>query len=379
MRELFLKPPTEANTPNVLWRLNKTIYGLNDAGRQWYLRVKEVLLMFNVEMSIYDEALFYWRYKGVLHGLIGVHVDDFFFTGSNIFYSSVIKKVHAEFEISKEEELQFNFLGLELNQFHDYITLNQKSYVHGMETIVYDTTQKKDAALSDSSFQSLRSLIGQLSWVANHSRPDISFDVCQLSVNLKDATVNDIKRANKCVKSLKGDDVCLTFPKLGDIHKCSLVSYSDASFANLAGCASQGGSIVFLSNKAGLAAPLSWHSRKLKRVVKSTTSAETLALLDGIEDCFLIRQIISELFNGLTLPVFAKVDCKNLHDSVYSSKTVEDKRLKIDLCTVRDYLRLGELTEVSLVDTKSQLADTLTKSGADAAKLKEAIQGHLPV
>ena len=55
------------------------------------------------------------------------------------------------------------------------------------------------------------------------------------------------------------------------------------------------------------------------------------------------------------------------------------KRLKIDLCTVRDYLRLGELTEVSLVDTKSQLADTLTKSGADAAKLKEAIQGHLPV
>ena len=85
------------------------------------------------------------------------------------------------------------------------------------------------------------------------------------------------------------------------------------------------------------------------------------------------------MFNNLLLPVVAKVDCKNLRDSVYSSKTVEDKRLKIDLCTVRDYLRLGELSEVCLVNTKEQLADTLTKSGADPLNLKEAIQGRLPV
>ena len=137
--------------------------------------------------------------------------------------------------------------------------------------------------------------------------------------------------------------------------------------------------MVFLANNEGCAAPLTWHSRKLKRVVKSTTSAETLALLDGIEDCLLIKQIISEMCNGLMLPVIANVDCKNLRDSVYSSKTVEDKRLKIDICTVRDYIRLGELSEVKLVDTNNQLADTLTKSGADATKLKYAIQGRLPV
>ena len=58
-RELFLKPPIEAGLENVLWKLKKTIYGLMDAGRKWYLRVKEVLLSFQMQMSIYDESLFY--------------------------------------------------------------------------------------------------------------------------------------------------------------------------------------------------------------------------------------------------------------------------------------------------------------------------------
>ena len=104
-----------------------------------------------------------------------------------------------------------------------------------------------------------------------------------------------------------------------------------------------------------------------------------MALLDGVEDCLLIARLICELQNGLTLPVYSRVDCKNLRDSIYSSKTIEDKRLKIDLCTMRDYLRIGELMGVELVDTKSQLADTLTKTGADSGKLIEAIQGQLPL
>ena len=113
--------------------------------------------------------------------------------------------------------------------------------------------------------------------------------------------------------------------------------------------------------------------------MKSTTSAETMALLDGVEDCLLIAKIISELHGGKTLPVLSRVDCKNLRDAIYSSKNIEDKRLKIDLCTVRDYLRLGELSKVEFVETKCQLADTLTKTGADASKLIDAIQGCLPL
>ena len=274
--------------------------------------------------------------------------------------------------------MNFNYLGLQFTQSNSGIILDQKVYIDAIKPTVFSNELNKDDALSKTYFEQLRSLIGQLSWVGNHSRPDILFDVCQLSVNLSKATLKDVLRANKCVKRLKNTEVCIRFPKLGPIENCKLVSYSDASFANLADCGSQGGCITFLCNDRGIAAPLSWHSKKLKRVVKSTTSAETMALLDGVEDCFLIAKLVCEMNQGLMLQVFARVDCKNLKDSLYSSKTIEDKRLKIDLCTARDYLRKGELTGVDLVDTKSQLADALTKTGVDCAKLIEAMQGRLP-
>ena len=40
-RDVFIKPPKEANT-NKLWKLNTTVYGLCDAPREWYLSVKRV-------------------------------------------------------------------------------------------------------------------------------------------------------------------------------------------------------------------------------------------------------------------------------------------------------------------------------------------------
>ena len=41
-RDVYIKPPKEAGTDR-LWKLNKTVYGLGDASRGWYLRVKDQL------------------------------------------------------------------------------------------------------------------------------------------------------------------------------------------------------------------------------------------------------------------------------------------------------------------------------------------------
>ena len=38
-RDVFIKPPVEANVDNHLWKMKKSVYGLNDASRAWYLRV----------------------------------------------------------------------------------------------------------------------------------------------------------------------------------------------------------------------------------------------------------------------------------------------------------------------------------------------------
>eukprot|EP00794_Sanderia_malayensis_P012459 gene12459-13747_t len=42
-RDIYLKPPKEARAQG-MWKLNKAVYGLNEASRYWYERVKDVLI-----------------------------------------------------------------------------------------------------------------------------------------------------------------------------------------------------------------------------------------------------------------------------------------------------------------------------------------------
>ena len=64
--------------------------------------------------------------------------------------------------------------------------------------------------------------------------------------------------------------------------------FSDAAFANLKNGGSQGRFIMFLYGNSKYA-PIAWTSRKLKRVVKSILSAETLSLEESLETCFMTK------------------------------------------------------------------------------------------
>ncbi|GAB1599991.1 hypothetical protein Ahia01_000276600 [Argonauta hians] len=140
-RDVYLIPPAEVSNGKVLWKLNKVIYGLSDASRMWYLKVKEVLESLGMKMSIYDEALFYFKVIGKLCGLIAIHVDDFLHVG-NCEFEIVINKIKQQFEISHEHDQFFNYLGLEITQTSDDITLNQFNYISKLTVLEKEVTKK---------------------------------------------------------------------------------------------------------------------------------------------------------------------------------------------------------------------------------------------
>ena len=70
-RDVFVKPPPEFDN-GMIWKLKKTVYGLSDAARAWYLRVKEELLKLGVKISKYDSALFSWHYNNEFQGVMCV-------------------------------------------------------------------------------------------------------------------------------------------------------------------------------------------------------------------------------------------------------------------------------------------------------------------
>ena len=267
-RDVFLKPPIEAGTSGV-WKLRKTIYGLCDASRQWYLTAKQSLENFGAKMSIYDEALFYYQEKGTLRGMIALHVDDFFYCGDQVFQDKLIRPFKSEYEISKEAERKFSYIGLEIQQTNDGIVLNQEKYIDDLGMIDVKGMEDKNEVIAGKKSEELRSLIGKLLWVSGQTRPDIAFEVCQLGVNFNKATVNDLKKANKCVQKLKLQKVSLRFPDLGDLSKIKLLTYADASFNNLGEGASQGAFINLVLGENKRYAPLAWQSKKLQIVVKS--------------------------------------------------------------------------------------------------------------
>ena len=57
---------------------------------------------------------------------------------------------------------------------------------------------------------------------------------------------------------------------------------------NLKDGASQSGHIIFLVVKNGNYSPISWQSKKIPHVVKSTFAAETLALQEVAENCYIL-------------------------------------------------------------------------------------------
>ena len=185
-RDVYLMPPKEAGTEK-LWKLKKCVYGLTDASRHWYLRVAEELSKLGVHKSIYDEAVFYWYFGNVLHGIICTHVDDFFWGGSARFKSS---------QISQESHYNFSYVGLQVNQHQDGIKMHQCAYTSEMEVMEIDKERLYESLNADEK-QKYRTLIGQLNWVSSQTRPDIAFEACKASVSFKDAKVSDLTKLIK--------------------------------------------------------------------------------------------------------------------------------------------------------------------------------------
>ena len=73
------------------------------------------------------------------------------------------------------------------------------------------------------------------------------------------------------------------------------------------------------------------------------------------------------------LKVNCYVDNKSLVDALSSTKSVEDRRLWIDLAVLEDMLAKKEISSVSWIASRQQLADCLKKRGVYTECLRAVI------
>merc|ERR1712101_70152 len=81
-REVFVKPPQDQEKEGVIWKLLKPLYGLDDASRKFYLKIRETLRNFDLNTLPGDDPVYYQHKDGKLIGMILSHVDDFTIAGT---------------------------------------------------------------------------------------------------------------------------------------------------------------------------------------------------------------------------------------------------------------------------------------------------------
>ena len=90
--------------------------------------------------------------------------------------------------------------------------------------------------------------------------------------------------------------------------------------------------MAFLNDKNNLT-PIICQSKQICQVVKSTMTAEIVALVDAAEASFWLSKLFSEIYSGkesqsVTLPLKLYIDSKQLHEALFSLHPVVDKKKK---------------------------------------------------
>ena len=374
-RDVYIKPPKEAELKGKVWKLKKCLYGLNDASRQFYLSIKEVLSLNGSKQSVGNPSFFYLKMEDKLEGVIVSHIDDFLHTGSKNFDEQIVKPLKVKFSAGSEEEENFSDVGFQVTQTPSGILLHQLPYIAGLDASTWssDALNDKQRDLTTKEQTEFRALVGSLNWCVQGTRPDLAFEQIELATKIKNAKVEDYLKAIKLLKRLKSTELTIMYPNMADLRKMEMLVYSDASFANLDQMGSAGAYMVFCRNvDTGRSCPIGWKANKVKRVVRSTLAAEGLALAAGLDSAIYLRNFLSETL-GIKPNIKGIVDNKGLVENIHSTHLLEDRRLNLDLSAIKEMLERNEVESIEWCPKDQQLVDCMTKHGQRGDNLRKCL------
>ncbi|CAE7934323.1 RE1 [Symbiodinium sp. KB8] len=358
-RQLYFRPPPEVRelmnlSDDDVLRLNKAAYGLAEAPRAWFLRLTRELLAVGLTVSQLDPCVFCLRDNGTneLVGICGVHVDDLLGGGTSVMDQCLVRlKIKLPFGEFRQRTIKYT--GAEIRQHPDFsIEVTQEAYVDKLEEVSTKPFGKASDFLNEPTL--MRACCGQLAWVANHSRPDQTFLASYLQGIQDKALVSHLDLYNKAVREMKARKVSLRFPPV-PVDRWRLLAITDAGWGVRANGESQGGLLLclcdkdVLEQKPGKTWIIEWSSKKLRRVVRSSTAAETLAAQNGLDSIEFAQAFLQEVLFGMSPRQFQQwvpetqsglvIDSKSLYDaltrSACSSALAMEKRLAIDYAIAR--------------------------------------------
>ena len=96
----------------------------------------------------------------------------------------------------------------------------------------------------------------------------------------------------------------------------------------------------------------------------------------AVGESIFIREILEELLGKKRRSIKLRVvtDSKSLVEAVSGNKPMDNKRLRVNLETIRQNLQLREVESIKWMPGKKMLADVLTKRGVNPSQMEELLQ-----
>lgn len=368
--DIYMEQPPgyeDCNHPDHVCLLDKSLYGLKQAGRLWHEHYKGRLLDMGFKQSIADPCIFVrTTKKGEL--LIGVYVDDTVKAGHSAAIAEFNTEISQHYGIKELGPIKF-LLAIQINQDENGISLCQSTYIKKLaEEEGLADHKPVYTPISGGAFQELdmqsepvdakvyRHLIGRLMYAMVGTRPDIAFTVGALAKYASKPTKKHLDAARRLVAYLHTTaDYCITYHK--NSGPPTLTGYCDASWGNDLTDRKSIAGYIFLLNGS----PISWASKKQTTTALSSTEAEYISASQATRETIYLCRLLKDLGCEQTKATVIHKDNQRAiaisRNPCFHNRT---KHIDIQHHFVREKTEDGTV-QLEYCATSEQLADILTK------------------
>lgn len=368
----MLQPPSYVYGEEVC-KLNKSIYGLKQASRQWNLKLTSVLKELGLKSTPVDPCIYHKTYDGVILFIL-IYVDDLL-----IFYNreeagkEIKQQLKNKFEM-KELGYVCYFIGWKINQNleRNEISIDQSTYIEKIlqrfkmsdcnpvnspcdTSVKLVSTENENNILRNIPYQEA---IGSLLYLSQGTRPDICFIVNKLSSFNNKPEQQHWLALKKVLRYIKGTkDYQLIFSQNKEEKR--IFGYCDSDWASdINGRRSCSGYNFMFQG-----ATISWCSKRQSTVALSTMEAEYMSLATATQEAMWLRHLETELHQDMgDSPTVIYCDNQSaIKFAGTESYCARSKHIDIRYHFLREKIAYKQI-EVKYVGTESMVADILTKS-----------------
>lgn len=382
----------------ILFRCPGNLYGLQQAGKVWYLFARSWLLGpdMRLKQSNVDPCIFYRRFADGSFIIVALYVDDSLQVMSNAtvceWYASQFQKKFDQSPGSGGDNC--DFLGMTIRQSPDRRVVhvncpklwmrlddrlrgtklpNARAPLpgNGMEEI-YSEPSEENPILTEEECD-VRGILGQVAWGVQACRPGEAFAAALLARRAHIPTRRYCKALiHFCAYCLQRRDDEIVIGHLSREKKFHC--FVDSSWANDPS-----------NNRSWFGYSLRWAGAafctraKLQPVVAlSSRDAEAIGAVYAVKAVLGFTIMLQELGFTPADPMRVMVDNKATVDGAHSDKVTKDSRHQaMRLAWLRDIVR-SEIICLTHVTTGKNLADIHTKilAGPAHARLRAVLMGH---